>query len=182
MTKSSKSSGLGGGAIAGIAIAGVLVLLGAAFLFFYLRVLKPRRSTKAAELEASARSNDPDSLEHNAGAKLDEDTLLSPELEGAETKGNLGGIFETDGMVKHEMESPAYVPEMEAMGSQIFEMPAREEVAAEMIGASQASEMEGSGESSQDKKIVEERRRVELVESPWSPQPPPEEKWEDRVF
>jgi hypothetical protein len=92
-------------------------------------------------------------------------------------------------MVKHEMESPAYVPEMEAMGSQIFEMPAREEVAAELIGLSNATEMEGSdgnngennGESS-DQKIVEERRRVGLTESPWSPRPPPEEKWEDRLF
>jgi len=173
---------LGGGAIAGIAIAGVLILLGAAFLFFYLRVLKPRRSAKAAELEASARSDGSDPSEPNTGVKPDHDTLLSPELEGAETKGNVGGIFETDGMVKHEMESPAYLPEMEAQGTQIFEMPAREEVAAEMIGASHASEMEGNGENSQDLKIVEERRRVELVESPWSPQPPPEEKWEDRVF
>jgi hypothetical protein len=175
------NSGLSAGGIAGVSIAGVLVVPGAAFLWFYLKVLKPRRAKKSAELEASTRSDPSSPTDPEPDSKPDEDTLLSPELEGAETKGNLGGIFETDGMVKHEMESPAYVPEMEAMGSQIFEMPAREEVAAELIGASHVTEMgsgssEGNNGENDDQKIVEERRRVELTDSPWSPKPPPEEK------
>ncbi|KAF4631862.1 hypothetical protein G7Y89_g6267 [Cudoniella acicularis] len=66
------------------------------------------------------------------------------ELEGHETKGNLGGIHETDGTAKHELhspnyipetdgmtkvelDSPAYVAEMEGNMQGIFEMPARDE-------------------------------------------------------
>jgi hypothetical protein len=164
--ESQKSHGLGAGAIAGIAIAAVLILLGATLLFIYFKILKPRRAKKAAELEASAAPEEtevqPDEIDPMFKPELEGQGKT--ELEGQGTKGNQGEVHETDGTAKHEMYSAEQVMEMEANRSgQIFELPAKEEVASELMGLGNSSELEDN-----------ERRRVQLHDSPWSQ----EEKWE----
>ncbi|TVY38218.1 Candidapepsin [Lachnellula subtilissima] len=179
-----KSHGLGTGAIAGVAIAAVLALLGAALLIIFFKVLKPRRAKKAhaapEEEEAPAASVSAEVNSDNADPSIQ--TELNgqrlTELGDQEAKAR---AHETDGVVKYEMYSPEERAEMEAkVGEQVFEMPAREEVASELMGAGNAAEL---GNNEEKKRVElennEKKKRVELKDAPWSPQ---EEKWEDRMF
>ncbi|TVY48456.1 Candidapepsin-8 [Lachnellula cervina] len=177
--KPQKSHGLGAGAIAGVAIAAVLVLIGAALLLVYFTVLKPRRAEKAkakaeAEAEAAIEEEAPPAFTSTEASPDDADTIMETELNGQGLT-ELGDhdvkvrAHETDGTEKYEMYSPEKMAaEMEAkVSGQIFEMPALEEVASELMGAGSSAELENN----------ERKKRVELQDTPWSPQ---EDKKEDK--
>lgn len=191
--KPQKSHGLGAGAIAGVAIAAVLVLIGAALLLVYFTVLKPRRAEKAkakaeAEAEAAIEEEAPPAFTSTEASPDDADTIMETELNGQGLT-ELGDhdvkvrAHETDGTEKYEMYSPEKMAaEMEAkVSGQIFEMPALEEVASELMGAGSSAELENN----------ERKKRVELQDTPWSPQEDKkedkkednkEDKQEDRMF
>ncbi|TVY15280.1 Candidapepsin-8 [Lachnellula arida] len=167
-----KSHALGAGAIAGVAIAAVLILLGAALLLTYCKVLKPRRAKKAG---AATEEEETPAFPSTDANPDDADPIMETELNGQGLT-ELGDqdakvrVYETDGTVKYEMDSPEKRAEMEAnVSGQVFEMPALEEVASELMGAGNSAELENN----------EKKKRVQLKDTPWSPQ---EDKWEDRMF
>jgi hypothetical protein len=119
-TPAGTSSRLSKGAIAGIASGGaVLLFVGIAILYLYY--LKPRNKKKAAEANR-------------------ESLIIKPELDGTT-------VAAVDNKQEiYEAETRKFIPAVEIgeTGMQpIFELPAREEVVAEMAGPSKVGELEG---------------------------------------
>ncbi|TVY32123.1 Candidapepsin [Lachnellula occidentalis] len=156
-----KSHGLGAGAIAGIAIAAVCILLGAALLWIYFKVIKPRRAKKAAAATEEEEAPAPASTEANPD---DADPVIKSELNGQ-------GLTELgDQDAKWECMRQMAVRNMRCTVLRSGRRwRQREEVASELMGVDNSAELENN----------ERRKRVELKDTPWSPQ---EDKQEDRMF
>lgn len=160
-TNASESHGISTGAIAGIAITAVVIIAVITLATLYFVVLKPRRHRKASE--AAAREVEA----ANATPKpIDPDTTLKAELDVDSPINEIAGhepepMPEADGTVLHELAGERKDGFMEADGdtSQIHEMPANEEVATEIMGLGDPSELEAN----------EKRRRVQLYDPPYSP-------------
>jgi hypothetical protein len=125
--------GISLGAIIGIALAAFFLLLLAA-LTCHLLVLRPWRQRKTAAI-SQQQSQPPDPL-----------LTIKPELDALESA---RALHEVDGQAKTEthkaeLEGKAAGVETEKRQAEVYEMPAKEEVAAEM-GQGMSAESEGSG-------------------------------------
>jgi len=126
-TSPSSHSALPTGAIAGIAAGGAVILIvGIALLYIYY--LKPRNKKKAAAELAANPINRQESI------------IIKPELYGS----TITGQDKNPDVSEAGPHKFTPVVEMGDTGMQpIYELPAREEVAAEMTGLSKAGELEG---------------------------------------
>jgi flagellar biosynthesis/type III secretory pathway M-ring protein FliF/YscJ len=160
-TKASDSHGISTGTIAGIAIAAVVILAVIVLITIYFIVLKSRRQRMAAE--AAAREAEASAIATSKA--IDPDIPLKAELDVQSPINEMAGhepepMPEADGTVLHEMAGERKDGFTEADGdtSQIHEMLVNEEVATEMMGLSDPSELEAN-----------ERRRVQLFDPPYMP-------------
>ncbi|CZR60088.1 uncharacterized protein PAC_09983 [Phialocephala subalpina] len=166
---STKKSGLSAGEIAGIAVAGTVLLVSLFLLLLYFCIYRPKHlRSKAAELSAQPLTSQSTSTNPNTPTT----EYFKPELDT--TAPNPRYEFDADNSSK----VPQGPQEIDSKKRVVFELPAREEVAAEVAGSANLSSTllaeqeesrirkEGVGRPKREKKrwSWDRRRRASLGE------------------
>ncbi|RDL41501.1 uncharacterized protein BP5553_01480 [Venustampulla echinocandica] len=160
--KSKSSTSVPAGAVVGGVVGGVAVLAAVSFLIYHFCIKPRRRKAEAAAAATVAVEEKPPTPPQDPEAPSDDPTYVKPELDTQP----ITTRWEMEGGKNVHPEREGGVAEVDGHSAQVHELPAREEVAAELMGQRDiAVEMAGSTHQERNPRFSWQNTPVEMHSS-----------------